>query len=104
MHPPHPTPDYHALTPLGGAELFLRFYGPFEGRRIQWDAHFMTRRHSGVACNYIDIGAEGPDGRQLTVVLDVHCFDAPTVHKAIIMMRQYKRLRCGRHEFGTSTS
>lgn len=97
----NPTPDYQALTPLDGPELRLRFRGPFEGREIVWDAHFITRRASGAAYNCIDIGEEGSEGRQLTVVLDVHCFDVPTVHKAIIMMRQYKRLRRGRHEFGS---
>lgn len=97
----NPTPDYQALTPLGEPELRLRFRGPFEGREIVWDAHFITRRAADAAHNYIDIGEEGPEGYQLTVVLDVHCFDAPTVHKAIIMMRQYKRLRRGRHEFGS---
>ena len=97
---PSPT-GYQALTPLGGAELHLRFRGPFEGKEVLWDAHFSTSRHHGAACNYIDIGAEGPEGRQLTVVLDVHCFDAPTILKAIIMVRQYRRLRPGRHEFGT---
>ncbi|GAB4299656.1 MAG: hypothetical protein Kow0096_19180 [Thiohalomonadaceae bacterium] len=97
---PHATPDYQALIPLGGPELQLRFRGPFEGREIVWDARFVTRRHSGEACNSITIGDEGPQGRRLTVVLDVAAFDAPAVHKTIIMVRQYKRLRRGRHEFG----
>jgi len=96
-----PPTDYQALIPLGGPELRLRFRGPFEGREITWDARFVTRRHSGAGCDSIEIGAEGPDGRHLTVVLNVRCFDAPTVSKAIIMMRQYKRLRRGRHEFGS---
>lgn len=100
----NPTPDYQPLTPLGGPELRLRFRGPFEGQEVLWDAHFITRRHHGATYNYIDIGAEGTQGRQLTVVLDVHCFDAPTVHKAIIMVRQYKRLRRGRHAFGGTSS
>lgn len=102
MTPHQPPTDYQALIPLGGPELRLRFRGPFEGREIMWDARFVTRRHSGAECNSIEIGAEGPHGRCLTVVLDVSCFDAPTVSKAIIMMRQYKRLRRGRHEFGNT--
>lgn len=98
--PQNPSPDYQAISPLGGPELHLRFRGPFEGREIQWDAHFVTRRHCGAARNSITIGDAGADGRRLEVVLDVHCFDTPTVQKAIIMMRQYKKLHRGRHEFG----
>jgi hypothetical protein len=100
------TPDYQALGPLGGDELRLRFRGPYDGGEVMWDAHFMTRTHYGMETmrNFIDIGAEGPHGRQLTVVLDVNCFDTPTLRKAIIMVRQYRRLRPGRHEFGSPAS
>jgi hypothetical protein len=96
----NPTRDYQTLTPLGGPELRLRFRGPFEGQEVQWDARFVTRRYCAAACNSITIGNAGPDGHRLEVVLDVHCFDTPTVQKAIIMMRQYKKLHRGRHEFG----
>lgn len=98
------TPDYQALGPLGGDELRLRFRGPYDGGEVMWDAHFMTRAHCGTETtyNFIDIGTEGLHGRQLTVVLDVDCFDAPTLRKTIIMVRQYRRLRPGRHEFGRS--
>lgn len=98
--PQNSSPDYQALIPLGGPELRLRFRGPYEGQEIQWNARFVTRRHCGAACNSITIGEAEPDGRRLEVVLDVDCFDPPTVHKTIIMVRQYKRLRHGRHEFG----
>jgi hypothetical protein len=99
-------PDYEILGPLGGTELRLRFRGPYAGQEITWDAHFMTRSHYGTETmrNFIDIGAKGPHGRQLTVVLDVNCFDTPTLRKAIIMVRQYRRLRPGRHEFGSPAS
>jgi hypothetical protein len=98
-------PDYEILGPLGGGELRLRFRGPYAGREVVWDAHFMTRSRYGTETtrNFIDIGAEGPHGRQLIVVLNVDCFDTPTLRKAIIMVRQYRRLRPGRHEFGSST-
>lgn len=104
MRHSRPPPDFEPLGPLGGPELHLRFRGPFEGRDILWDARFVSRRHCGATANAVDIGEDGPAGRTLTVVLDVHCFDAPTVRKAIIMVRQYKRLRPGRHDFGRTPS
>ena len=102
-------PEYQALEPLGGERLSLRFSGPFDGREIRWDATFVTLAHyrlqhapdATTLQNFIDIGAEGPYGRELTVALNVVRFDAPTVAKAIIMVRQYKRLHVGRHAFGT---
>ncbi len=105
---PAPIPHYQAAGPLGGDRLQLQFDGPFEGHDIRWDATFLTleryRREqapqAGALRNFIDIGERGDTGRRLTVVLDVAAFDSPTVIKAIIMVRQYRRLRVGRHEFG----
>ncbi len=99
-------PDYEALGPLGGHALRLRFSGAFAGSAARWDATFLTLahcRHTGDGAarrSFIDIGAAGPEGRQLTVALDVPAFDAATVAKTIIMVRNYRRLRIGRHWFG----
>ena len=104
-----PAPEYEPLAPLGGDSLRLRFSGPFAGSITRWDATFQTldryRHHHAddteALRNFIDIGAIGPQGRRLTVILDVPAFDAATVAKAIIMVRNYRRLRIGRHWFGT---
>ena len=96
------------LDPPGGNALRLRFSGPFEGREIRWDAELLTReawqqRHPqppALRQNLIDIGTDGPQGTPITVVLNVTAIDLPTVRKAMMMVRQYKRLRRGRHDFG----
>jgi hypothetical protein len=98
--------DYEPLGPLGGDRLRLRFRGPFEGNQVLWDATFVTLRHLAAEQpdktwhNFIDIGE--PDGGSvpLTVGLNVECFDARTITMAIMMVRRYKRLRRGRHEYG----
>lgn len=99
--------DAELLQPVGGASLRLRFQGPFEGKTVTWDATFTTLRHwsqehpsSRTLRNFIDIGPETPYGMSLTVGLNVPCIDMPTVRKAMMMVRQYKRLARGRHEFG----
>lgn len=98
-------PDYEALEPLGGTSLRVRFGGTFNGATTRWDATFLTLAHyrandAAVRRNFIDIGNAGPEGRRLMVVLDVPAFDAATVTKTIIMVRNYRRLRLGRHWFG----
>lgn len=93
-------PEFQSLTAPGGNEVRLRFQGPFAGSQVTWNAHFMTRQHSGESRNSITIGDETDNGRPLRVILDVPAFDLITIHKTIIMVRQYKRLRPGRHEFG----
>jgi len=93
------------LGPLGESTLKLRFHGPFEGRRVTWDATFCTLTACNLAHpppqqNFIEIGEEHAQGMSLTVGLNVTAIDAPTVRKTMMMIRQYKRLARGRHEFG----
>lgn len=94
------------LGPLGESTLQLRFHGPFEGRSVTWDATFCTLTACQLAHhpqqNFIEIGEEHAQGMSLTVGLNVSAIDAPTVRKTMMMIRQYKRLARGRHEFGTT--
>lgn len=95
------------LESAGGPRLRLRFRGNFEGRPVIWDATFTTlaswrAEHTPdlPMRNFIDIGNETAHGIELTVGLNVPCIDMPTIRKAILMVRQYKRLARGRLEFG----
>jgi hypothetical protein len=97
------------LDEPGGKTLRLRFEGSFEGRHVTWLATLhallespstdLARQH---AANYIEIGAAGPDSVPITVGLQVERIDPPTVRKAMIMIRRYRRLRRGRHEYTPS--
>jgi len=82
----------------GEPQVYLRFSGPFEGHTVIWDATFRVAQKGQP--NTIEIGNEGPDGVQLTVTLALPSFDLPAIRKTVIMIRQYKRLKRGRHEFG----
>jgi hypothetical protein len=95
------------LDKPGGAQLRLRFRGPFEGGEVTWDALLITleawqREHpdSPVLQNFIDIGDETAEGIALTVGLQVDRIDLPAVRKTMMMIRQYKRLRPGCHLYG----
>jgi len=112
---PNSTPDVLAeaelLDTTGGSSLRLRFPGPFEGRVVTWEATLVALAApegcagmGGPGENFIEIGEDGPSGVPIRVGLQVARIDRPTVRKAIIMIRRYKRLRRGRHGYGAGRS
>lgn len=99
--------DYQCLQGLGSQRAHIRFDGTLQGRAVHWDAvvqtlHEYRQQHPGVEGlrNFIDIGGESADGRQLHVCINVACIDHPTLLKTIHMIRHYKRLAPGRHAYG----
>lgn len=93
--------DFVCDGPLGGDSLRLRFIGRYQEREVVWDAELIALAATGAdTAQFLDIGAPGPHGVPIRIGLGVPCIDRPTVLKTIIMVRNYKRLRPGRHEFG----
>ncbi len=78
----------------------VQFAGAFAGREVCWNA--VIRRIGADQRCYIEVGEETPDGIALEIGLTVARIDAPTVLKTITMIRQYRRLRGGRHEWGAA--
>jgi hypothetical protein len=90
----------------------LRFTGSFEGGEVVWDCEFVTlqwerqpqagslRGETDSLRSFIDIGEPGARGVPLRVGLDLARIDRPAILKMIVMMRNYRRLRRGRHDFG----
>lgn len=60
--------------------------------------------HADGICGIIDVGEEHGGTRALVVALEVPVIDMPTVRKALIMVRNYRRLRPGRHTWGEAGS
>lgn len=109
--------DYELCAPAEPDRAEVRFEGRFQGRSVTWHAVVLTlerchREHrqeqpprGSVPARlrqFIDIDAAHSQTLQphVTVGLDVARIDRPTLRKCIIMLRQYKGLRVGRHEFG----
>jgi len=88
----------------------VRFSGRFQGQPVVWDCDFVTLaaeyaergKHRPIAGvrNFIEIGEAQSHGVPLRVGLGVACIDRPAIEKMIIMIRNYKRLHPGRHEYG----
>lgn len=93
--------DYLCEDALGGRSARLRFIGRYRDRDVVWDAELVAlAADGGSAAQFLDIGEPGARGMPIRIGLGVPCIDRPTLLKAIIMVRNYKRLRPGRHEFG----
>lgn len=97
-----PQPDYTRL----------RFSGLFQGREIEWICEFVTLRHEyrrlcaaadtrlePLPC-FIEIGNPSRGRAGIRVGLDIERIDTPAIRKMIAMIRNYRRLHIGRHEFG----
>lgn len=94
----------------------LRFTGPFEGREVVWHCTFVTLqaelnrlaqespRAPDSLRNFIEIGEPGASGVPIRVGLALPRIDPPAIEKMIHMVRLYKFLRRGRHEYGDPVS
>lgn len=106
-------PEYAAISPLGEKHCHIRFSGPFAGETINWDARLYCLDYYVAHCltniiqwpvkirQFIRVGDAQEYGRQLEIGLNVTSIDEPTIFKTIIMIRQYKRLNYGQHDYGT---
>lgn len=92
--------DYLLGSVLPGNCAELRFTGTLAGKRIIWDARILAQGRHSTAPQFIEIAAAGYPQRRVTIGLNVDEIDAPVLQKTIIMLRKYRRLHVGRHEFG----
>jgi hypothetical protein len=92
-----------AVDDEGGWAEF-RFIGPFRGRSVIWDARLSVLPPSAKGTppprQFIEVMERDSLNYDLDIGLAVSRIDTATILKTIVMIRQYKRLRPGRHEFG----
>jgi len=91
----------------------IQFDGEFEGRSLVWDCEFVTLKeeyarlcsssssstHSPIRC-FIEIATVKDECASLRVGLNIPVINASSIEKMILMIRNYRFLRRGRHEFG----
>jgi hypothetical protein len=101
--------DYVLVAAPDDQSAHVRFSGRFQGQPVVWDCEFVTlaaEQATGRAGgtqglrNFIEIGEAGERGLPLRVGLALARVDRPAIEKMIIMIRNYKRLHPGRHEYG----
>lgn len=100
---------YTLLEPPTPNRARFTFTGPFESAEVIWDATLLALPGSlsldaesaahAPRPDYIDVGEPGEFGRRLVVALTVPAIDDAVILRTIIMIRQYRRLHRGRHDF-----
>ncbi len=104
--------QYEALEPLGGQTSRIRFTGKLQGTTVVWEVRLMTLRHyyqtlpmaerSRGIRHFIEVAPLTDGVSSATIGLNLSRLDEPAVLKTIIMLRQWKRLKPGRHYYGES--
>lgn len=102
---------YQAVGPAGDEICHIRFQGNFKGLDMIWDAEIGTLAYY-LKCvkqtdnaghpmrQFIEVGDPTTYGRFVRIGLNVPRINEQTIKKTIIMLRQYKLLTYGRHEYG----
>jgi len=96
--------DYVAHNMVGTNKVIVEFTGEFGGKSIIWHATIVAldSQPSQNHAQYIEV-AEAEYDNNTVLALEIGLFvpqiDEPTVIKVIKMIRQYKKLQRGRHEF-----
>jgi len=101
---------FSLLAPPDSGQARFTFTGRFQNQEIVWDTTLLTLAHHHVEqpesaqpvvrTAFLEIGGETARGRAMRVALDIPRIDEPAILRTIIMIRNYKRLHPGRHEFG----
>jgi len=101
---------YTLLAPPESSQARFAFTGRFQNQEIVWDTTLITLTHyhaaqpksaqTMVRTGFLEIGGETAHGRAIRVALDIPVIDEAAILRTIIMLRNYKRLHPGRHEFG----
>jgi hypothetical protein len=98
--------DYLLQDVLPADRVRLAFAGLFNGEPVVWNACIETiesyAKHHEVSDDpqqFIDIRREN-GAYWIHIGLNVHQIDQAVIERSMIMVRNYKRLREGRHEYG----
>ncbi|MGD8571205.1 MAG: hypothetical protein PVF34_08235 [Gammaproteobacteria bacterium] len=95
----HHTIDYIAHSAVGERRVHVEFAGRYGGEPVIWQATIVALG-VGTSRQYIDV--QIPTGRspRIEVGLPLDCIREPDILKTMMMIRHYKKLSHGRHEFG----
>ena len=100
--------SYKLIQQTGSQAAHLQFDGPFQGKTVTWDTHFFTLQEYQKKYEYdseqirqvIDIEPVDENMLKLTVALKIPEINHQNIQKMMIMIKQYKNLATGRHEYG----
>jgi len=97
---------YERLSAIPAQQALIRFIGHFEHQPVIWQATVQTLAFAaslqGVEAlqSFIDIDGHTDNARLIRVGLPVSVVDEAVLRNTVLMVRRYKNLRPGRHDYG----
>jgi len=100
--------SYTLIHQFNTQHAHIEFTGDFKGETVTWDTNFFTLKGFLAEENikdtnlkqFIEITPVRTGVMKLTVVLKINEVNNPGIQKIMIMIKQYKKLSLGRHEYG----
>ena len=103
--------DHLLVNRLSDEHVHIKFIGYFQEQQLVWYAVIRTMHdyYESELKKTFDDGVElrqfieidkRVDGYRISLVLNLDKIDEAAIQKSIIMVRKYKRLSLGRHEYG----
>lgn len=98
--------EYLLLSELPAARAFLQVEGYFMGKQVVWNMCVLTMDEYAVSHKVTDDPQQFIDIQNqnntyfINIGLNLKQIDLAAIERTIIMVRKYKRLRLGRHQYG----
>jgi len=100
--------SYELIKHYDNQHIHLQFEGRFHGQIVLWDTHFFTldgyNLHKSTIKKslkqFISIEPSDTNIFKLTIGLKIHKITEPSIQMMMIMVKQYKNLALGHHEYG----
>ena len=100
--------SYTLIEQVNKQYAHIKFEGPFQGKTVTWDTHFYTldgyssinNEETNITKQFIHIKESNADTMELTLALNIPEINTPNILKMMIMIKQYKNLAIGRHDYG----
>lgn len=100
--------SYTLIKEYNKQHSHIMFDGSFQGKPVTWDTHFFTLEGYYEKENiqdtnmrqFIDIKPTKSNTFELTIALNINEINHSNIQKMMIMIKQYKNLSFGRHEYG----
>ncbi|MEJ2179618.1 MAG: hypothetical protein P8Y28_04080 [Gammaproteobacteria bacterium] len=91
--------DYIAHSVVGESQVEVEFAGQFNQRDVVWFATIRCLPADKKNKQYIHVQLEENQSPRVEIGLPLERIDEPAILKSILMIRYYKNLRVGMHEF-----
>lgn len=93
--------EYIAYSAVGETEVSVAFVGQFESRPVVWFARIccLPDDNGESKRQFIEVEVSDPARPNISIGLPLTIINESDILKTIMMVRQYKQLRRGRHEF-----